>query len=83
MKIQKLLLLKAFCYDNLKNDFKVTFLPNTSIAIVEDANGDILFLIAKKDNIVECCEGYCLKPFRTLQFVETFQNSSKYVWKDI
>lgn len=83
MKIQKLLLLKAFCYDNLKNDFKVTFLPITGIAIVEDANGDILFLVAKEDNIVECCEGYCLKPFRTVQLVETFQNSFKYGWKDI
>lgn len=83
MKIHEYLLLRAFCHDNLKNDFKVTFLPTTGIAIVEDANGDTLLLIAKEDNIVECCEGYSLKPFRTLQLVETFQNSFKYGWKDI
>ena len=77
MKIHELLLLRVFCYDNLKNDnFEVTYFPKQSKAIVEDANGDYILLVAKENNIVECYEANSIKPFRTMQFIE-------YGWKDL
>lgn len=89
MNIQKLLLLRVFCYDNLKNDdFEVTYLPLSGKAIVKDVNGDCILLVAKENNIVECYEYNPKNLFRTMQFTETssFKNSiysSKYEWKDL
>lgn len=87
MKYHEFLLLKAFCYDNLKNDnFKVTYLPLSGKAIVNDANGDCILLVAKENNIVECYEYNPKKLFRTMQLTETssFENSIyslEYGWK--
>lgn len=77
MKIQELLLLRVFCYDNLKNDdYEVTYLLKQGRAIVENSNGDCILLVAKENNIVECYEENSIKPFRTMQFIE-------YEWKDL
>ncbi len=87
MNIQKLLLLRVFCYDNLKSgDFKVTYLSNQGRAIVEDLNGECTLLVAKENNIVECYVDNSKKPFRTMQFIEDFyfKNSRCYLeygWK--
>lgn len=86
---QKLLLLRVFCYDNLKNDgFEVTYLPKQGRAIVEDVDGDCILLVAKENNIVECYEENSTKPFRTMQFIEGFYIKNfharlEYRWKDL
>lgn len=89
MLIQKLLLLRVFCYDHFESDdFKVTYLPKRGEAIVEVANGDCILLVAKENNIVECYEDNFNKnkPFGTYQFLEGFyiKNSLarfEYGWK--
>lgn len=89
MKIQELLLLRVFCYDNLKNDdYEVTYLLKQGRAIVENSNGDCILLVAKENNIVECYEENSIKPFRTMQFIEgyfieNFHARLKYDWKDL
>lgn len=85
MKIQELLLLRVFCYDYFKSDnFKVIYLAKQGRAIVEDANGDCILLVAKENNIVECYEDNSNKPFKIFQFEEKFyfKNSRlDYWWK--
>lgn len=85
MKIQELLLLRVFCLDNFKSDdFKVIYLPKKGMAMVKDANGDCILLVAKENNIVECYEDNTIKPFRIFQFEEKFyfKNSRlDYWWK--
>lgn len=89
MKIQELLLLRVFCYDNLKNDdYEVTYLLKQGRAIVENSNGDCILLVAKENNIVECYQENSIKPFRTMQFIESyfienFHARLKCDWKDL
>lgn len=89
MKIHELLLLRVFCHDNLKNDdYEVTYLLKQGRAIVENSNGDCILLVAKENNIVECYEENSIKPFRTMQFIESyfienFHPRLKYGWKDL
>lgn len=81
MNVEKSILLEIFCEDFFKgDDFKVTSLSLFE-AKVEDKNKDIIYLLAKDNNIIECYESNRFKPFKKLQLVETITNSFDFAWK--